>query len=121
MGEAIHVSHSERVALIRAARKALDDVGLSHTPIISGAGAGSTRETIQLTIEAADGGADYVIVIASGYFAGALSRKALKDFWTEVSEKSPIPVMIYNCALPLFNFGADSNDTPKRSWCQRRD
>jgi L-threo-3-deoxy-hexylosonate aldolase len=98
MGEAIHLSHSERVKLIHAGRKALDNAGLSHVPIIAGTGAGSTRETIELTNEAAAAGADYAIAIASGYFAGALAgnRAALKAFFVEVSEKSPIPVMIYN-------------------------
>lgn len=97
MGEAIHLSHAERVRLIHAARKALDNAGFSHVPIIVGTGAGSTRETIDLTNEAAAAGADYAIVIASGYFAGALTIPALKAFFVEVSQKSPIPVIIYNC------------------------
>ncbi|KAF9075210.1 dihydrodipicolinate synthetase [Rhodocollybia butyracea] len=98
MGEALHLSHAERATLIRAARKTLDGAGLTHVPIIAGTGAGSTRETIELCREAADAGADYSIVIASGYFAGVLAgnKAALKAFWTEVAEKSPIPVMIYN-------------------------
>jgi len=98
MGEAIHLSHSERVTLIQAARNALDDAGYADVPLIVGTGAGSTRETIELTNAAAAAGADYAIVIASGYFAGALSasRTALKDFFVEISETSPIPVMIYN-------------------------
>ena len=55
---------------------------------------------------AAEAGADYVIVICSGYFAGALAgnRKALKAFWSEVSEKSPIPVIIYNCDSVLYYY-----------------
>ncbi|KAM5535171.1 hypothetical protein V8D89_011107 [Ganoderma adspersum] len=98
MGEAHHLSHDERATLIKVTRKALDDAGYTDVPIIAGTGAGSTRETIQLSKEAAAAGADYAIVIASGYFAGALAnnRKALKAFWSEVSEKSPIPVIIYN-------------------------
>lgn len=104
MGEAIHLSHSERVALIQTARAALDEAGLAQFPIIAGTGSGSTRETIELTKEAAAAGADYAIVIASGYFAGVLSgnRKALKAFWAEVSEKSPIPIIVYNCTFALF-------------------
>lgn len=104
MGEAIHLSHSERVKLIHAGRKALDNAGLNYVPVIAGTGAGSTRETIELTNEAAAAGADYAIVIASGYFAGVLAnnRAALKAFWVEVAEKSPIPVMIYNCASDFF-------------------
>ncbi|KAG7092555.1 hypothetical protein E1B28_008904 [Marasmius oreades] len=98
MGEAHHLSHSERVALITTARKALDSKGFFDVPLIVGTGAGSTRETLKLTVEAANVGADFAIVIASGYFAGAIAgnKQALKSFWKEVSEKSPIPVMIYN-------------------------
>jgi len=98
MGEATHLSHSERTTLIKAARKALDNAGLTHVPIIAGTGAGSTRETNELTREAAEAGADYAIVIASGYFFGVLAgnKGALKAFWKEIAEKSPIPVMLYN-------------------------
>ena len=97
MGEAIHLSHAERKTLIQTARKTLDDAGFTDVPIVAGTGAGSLRETIELSHEAAEAGADYAIVIASGYFAGALTRKALKAFFTEVAEKSPIPVIVYNC------------------------
>lgn len=112
MGEATHLSHSERVQLIQSARKVLDDAALTHVPIIAGAGAGSTRESVELAKEAASAGADYAIVIASGYFAGVLAgnKAALKAFFLEVAEKSPIPVLIYNCAflpllpIPSFNY-----------------
>jgi len=99
MGEAHHLSHEERSTLIRSARHALDTAqpSLSHIPIIAGTGTGSTRETIQLSAEAAQAGADVAIVIASGYFAAAIDQKALKAFFAEVADKSPIPVMIYNC------------------------
>ena len=99
MGEGLHLSHSDRIALIKATREALDDAGFPDMPIVSGTGAGSTRETIQLCKEAADAGADYVIVITSGYFAGVLTnhRAAIKAFYAEVAEKSPLPVIIYNC------------------------
>ena len=99
LSEAIHLSHAERSTLIKTARKALDNAGLDAIPIISGIGAGSTRECIEFAIEAADAGADCAISICSGYFAGVLAadKKALKAFWTDISQKSPIPVMMYNC------------------------
>lgn len=99
MGEAIHLSHNERVTLIEAARKVLDGAGFTEVPVIAGTGSGSTRETVQLCHEAAVAGADYAIVITSGYYAGAIAhnKKALKDFFTEVAAKSPIPVILYNC------------------------
>ncbi|KAJ7285755.1 hypothetical protein C8J57DRAFT_1285710 [Mycena rebaudengoi] len=98
MGEAIHLSHDERLTLIRSARKALDVAGFADVPTIAGTGAASTRETIELTAAAAAAGADYAIVIASGYFAGVLAGNpgALKAYFKEVAEKSPIPVILYN-------------------------
>ncbi|KIJ41198.1 hypothetical protein M422DRAFT_209315 [Sphaerobolus stellatus SS14] len=98
MGEAHHLSHDERKLLIRTARHALDtaEPSLSHVPIIAGTGGGSTRETILLSKEAAEAGADVAIVICSGYYAGALDKKALTAFFTEVADKSPIPVLVYN-------------------------
>jgi 4-hydroxy-2-oxoglutarate aldolase len=101
MGEALHLSHAERVRLIHAARKALDNAGYTEMPTIVGTGAGSLRETLELTQDAATAGADYAIVIASGYFAGALNRTALKAFFLEVAQRSPIPVIIYNCKLNI--------------------
>lgn len=97
MGEASHLSHAERKTLIQTARKTLDDGGFTNIPIIAGTGAGSTRETIELSRAAAEAGADYVIVITSGYFAGALTRKALKAHFVKVASESPLPVIIYNC------------------------
>lgn len=97
MGEAHHLEPQERIQLIKAARQVLDENNLSHVPIIAGTGAGSTRQTIALTRQAAEAGATYSIVIASGYYAGALDYPALKAFFVEVADNSPIPVMIYNC------------------------
>lgn len=102
MGEAHHLSDSERVELIHAARAALDGANKTTVPIVVGTGVGSTRETIRLTKEAAAAGADYSIVIPSGYFAGAFDRAALKGFFRDVAEASPIPVMVYNCKQLTF-------------------
>jgi dihydrodipicolinate synthase/N-acetylneuraminate lyase len=96
MGEAHHLTNEERTSLIVESRKALDAAGLNEVPIIAGTGVGSTRGTIQLCHEAAQAGADYAIVIPSGYYAGALSKQALKKYFLDVQEKSPIPVMVYN-------------------------
>jgi len=111
MGEGHHLTHDERTALIKATRQALDDAGFVHMPIIAGTGTGSTRETVQLCREAAQAGADATIVIASGYFAGVLAgnKEALKEYWTEVASKSPIPVMVYN--YPGASAGIDLDST----------
>ena len=42
-----------------------------------------------------------MLVIVGGYFAGALAtnKAALKAHYAEVAEKSPLPVLLYNCEL----------------------
>ena len=99
MGEGLHLAHGERAKLVRAVREALDTGGFDNFPIIVGAGGGSTRETLAFCAETANAGADAVIVITPGYFAGVLAnhRRALKSFFVEVAEKSALPVLIYNC------------------------
>ncbi|KAG8884661.1 hypothetical protein FRB97_003717 [Tulasnella sp. 331] len=96
MGEAHHLEPEERVALVKAARQILDDNGFETEPIVCGTGVGSARQTIAITKQAAEAGADYAIVITSGYFAGLLDYPAIKAFFLEVAEASPIPIMIYN-------------------------
>ncbi|KAJ6498947.1 dihydrodipicolinate synthase [Mycena sanguinolenta] len=97
-GEASHLSDTERAAVIRATREALDSNGFTQIPILAGTGTGSAKETIRLTIEARDAGADYVIVIAPGYFSFAVGRDlpTLHKFFIQVLDASPLPVMIYN-------------------------
>merc|ERR1711939_687329 len=80
-GEASHLSDSERTAAI-----------------LVGTGTGSAKETIKLCKEAKVAGADYAIVIFPGYFAFAMGKNkaALKRFFVDVLDQSPIPIMIYN-------------------------
>ncbi|KAG7095586.1 hypothetical protein E1B28_006317 [Marasmius oreades] len=99
MGEAVHLTHDERANLVRATREALDSVGLLDLPIIAGAGASSTRETIAFAKEAAEAGADQVIVIPPGYYVGSLkedSHAAVKQYFIDVAAASPVPVLMYN-------------------------
>ncbi|KZV63512.1 putative dihydrodipicolinate synthase [Peniophora sp. CONT] len=111
MGEAVHLDHEERAALIRTARRALDDAGLQQVPILAGAGQASTRETIKLAKEAAAAGADHVIVVPGGYYAGALKSDSstLKQFYVDVAAASPIPVMLYNFPAVAGGIDMDSD------------
>jgi dihydrodipicolinate synthase/N-acetylneuraminate lyase len=97
-GEAAHLTNQERIDLVRIARETLDANDLLSVPLLVGTGVGSARETIALTKSVTAVGADAAIVIAPGYFAFAIGkdRNALKGFFYEVFDQSPIPVMIYN-------------------------
>lgn len=111
-GEAPHLTPAERADLIKTTRRALHDPSVpdgASIPIVAGVGAPSTRETIALAKEAAEAGADFVMVIPPGYYAGALKgeggRAALRDYFCDVAEASPVPVVLYN--FPGVSSGID--------------
>jgi dihydrodipicolinate synthase/N-acetylneuraminate lyase len=85
---------SERIQVIKALREAMDEINLQQTPIVAGVGATSTRETIQLAQDAAAAGADFVLVVPPGYFAGVLKGNptAMRNFFVDVAASSPLPV-----------------------------
>lgn len=92
------MSNAERASIVKASRKALDENNFSHVPLLVGTGGGSAHQTIKLTQEAKEAGADYAIVIIPGYFSFAMGkdREAIRSFFKEVLDKSVLPVMIYN-------------------------
>ncbi|KAL1918183.1 uncharacterized protein VTP21DRAFT_3449 [Calcarisporiella thermophila] len=103
-GEAVHLSHDERRLLIRTAKKILGSYPRPLT-LIAGCGAASTRETLQLCKEAAEEGADFVLVLPPSYFKGRMTAKALERHYQVVADSSPVPVIIYN--MPAATAGLD--------------
>lgn len=97
-GEAVHLTDAERAAVITATRAALDDAGFRTMPVIVGAGAQSTRQTIALCRQAAECGGDAVLVLPPGYYQGlfAASEETVLGFFREVAAASPLPVLVYN-------------------------
>jgi dihydrodipicolinate synthase/N-acetylneuraminate lyase len=97
-GEAVHLTHAERQLVTATTRKALNEAGFSHMPIIVGCGSQSTRETIQLCREAYEAGGDYALVLPPSYYASlfAPASETIISFFTAVADASPIPLIIYN-------------------------
>ncbi|KAI1370858.1 hypothetical protein F4677DRAFT_457524 [Hypoxylon crocopeplum] len=106
-GEAPHLLHSERQQVISAARSILKEQGRDDAAIIAGCGAPSTRETIQLCLEAKEAGADYALVLSPSYWPQAMGQPVIKKFFTDVANASPIPILIYN--FPGVTSGIDIN------------
>ena len=65
-------------------------------PVIVGCGAQSTRECIELCKEAAAAGGDYALVLPPAYYQGLFSKDTVKEFFQDVADASPIPILIYN-------------------------
>lgn len=67
-----------------------------HFLLVVGTGGQSTRETISLTQAAAKAGADCALVITPGFFKDYMTSDALVQYYTQVADASPIPLIIYN-------------------------
>ena len=65
-------------------------------PVIAGTGAESTAETIRLNEQAAEAGADAVLIVTPNYYKGEMNDQVLARFFTDVADASPLPVILYN-------------------------
>lgn len=95
-GEAVHLDRAERKLIASVTRKALDAAGFDKLPVIVGTGAQSTRETILFSKDAAEAGADYVIALPPSYYKGQDTSASRLQYFKDVADASPIPVLIYN-------------------------
>ncbi|KAG9249960.1 dihydrodipicolinate synthetase [Emericellopsis atlantica] len=97
-GEAVHLTHAERYTVTATTRRALNENGFSHLPIIVGCGSQSTKETIEYCREAYEAGGDYALVLPPSYYAGlfAPACETIIEYFHTVADSSPIPLLIYN-------------------------
>jgi 4-hydroxy-2-oxoglutarate aldolase len=95
-GESVYLEHSEKLKLIEAARKRVPQ----SMTLLAGTGVESTQATIQLSKEAADRGADAVLVKNPFYFKSHMTFDVYMAHYSAVADASPIPVIIYN--VPIF-------------------
>lgn len=91
-GEYVMLSEREKILVMEAARSVIPPDRL----MIVGTGGQSTLETVNLTIKAAEIGADAALVITPSYYKNQMTPEALITHYHTVAENSPIPVLIYN-------------------------
>lgn len=56
----------------------------------------SAKATIEFTKKAADKGIEFASVLCPHYYPKKMSEDALKKFFTEVADHSPVPILLYN-------------------------
>ncbi len=91
-GEAVYLDEAERKEVLENARKIIP----KNKVMIAGTGGEATRTVIKRTKEAAQIGADYVLLVAPHYFKGLMSEEVLYEHYKTVADNSPIPVLLYN-------------------------
>ncbi|KAF3069863.1 putative 4-hydroxy-2-oxoglutarate aldolase, mitochondrial [Daldinia childiae] len=90
--ETFLLTREERKTLLETARKAC---GPSY-PIMAGCGGHSTRQVLEFITDAAEAGANYVLVLPPAYFGKATTPAVIDNFYAEIATKSPLPVVVYN-------------------------
>ncbi|KAL8708774.1 MAG: hypothetical protein Q9220_006416 [cf. Caloplaca sp. 1 TL-2023] len=108
-GEAVHLTHLERKLVTKTTRTALDNAGFQALPIIVGCGSQSTRETIELCREAMTSGGDHALVLPPSYYKAMYRPESLVEFFEEVADASPIPILIYNYPGAVAGIDMDSD------------
>ena len=91
-GEAILLSDQERRDVLKAARGAV----APNKVLIAGTGIESATETLKLTEYAAELGYDVAMVRTPHYYKKQMAPANLLAFYRTVSDRSPLPVIIYN-------------------------
>jgi 2-keto-3-deoxy-L-rhamnonate aldolase len=75
-------------------RKELDAKGFKDYPLLAGTATQSIGETLQHLQESKDAGAQWGLVLAPGYFAGAVSQDGIAKWFEVVADKSPMPILV---------------------------
>lgn len=90
--EAFLLTPEERRALISNARHAIGPL----FPLMAGVSGYSTKQVLENIKEAVEAGADYGLLLPAAYFGKATTPAVIERFYTDVAEKSDLPIIIYN-------------------------
>jgi len=91
-GEYKSLSVAERIEVL----KIVADHRSPDKVLMAGTGMESTKETIDVTLKAAEIGADMVSLLMPHFFAKRMDDDVLTDYVLDVAEASPVPVVLYN-------------------------
>lgn len=93
-GETPYITENDKLRLIERTV----NTATTEKLIVVGTGLESTKGTIELTNKAAKIGADCALILTPNYYGDQMGDKAQIAFFTEVADKSTIPILIYNVA-----------------------
>jgi 4-hydroxy-2-oxoglutarate aldolase len=93
-GESAFLTREEKLQIVSVVREQTKKI------LITGTGSDSTRETISITNQAAENGADYALIITPSFFKTEMKHHTFLNYYTNVAESVMIPIIIYN--VPKF-------------------
>ena len=89
-GESPTLTHEEKLNLFKTVKEAIGD----RASLIAGTGFNNTRDTLKLTKEAEEIGADAALVVCPYY--NKPPQEALYQHFKTVAESTKLPVIVYN-------------------------
>lgn len=87
---------AEKGKLVKKAREIANAQGKTNFPITLGILAGCTRDILAQIDEGHKNGADFALVLVPAVFHWSMTSKAVVEFFQEVGDRSPLPIVIYN-------------------------
>lgn len=108
-GESATLTLDEKGQLVRRTREIAKAHGRDNIPITMGCLAGCTRDIIDQIMTSYHNGADFALVLVPAVFHWAMHQKAIVDFFQEVADRSPLPIVIYNFPGILSGLDVDSD------------
>ena len=91
-GEFVYLSMEEKLKVIRFVKENFN----KDKRIIAGVSCESTKETIELCKKTAEIGVDAVLILPPHYYKGAMKEDVLYQYFIDIADESPLPVMLYN-------------------------
>ncbi len=95
-GESVFLTRDEKLKLVEAVKKNITDDKL----LIAGTGSDSIKDTISLSNDAANLGADYALILTPSFYKSEMKPAAYIKYFSAVADQTKVPVIIYN--VPKF-------------------
>lgn len=108
-GEAVHLSAAEKSQVTQTTRRALDEAGYAHIPVIAGTSEQSVVLAVQSCRAAKEAGADYCLMLPPSYYRAQSSEAMIEEFFVAVAKDSPIPIILYNYPGAVSGVDLDSD------------
>lgn len=99
---------TEKGLLVKKARELANAQGKTDFPITLGILAGCTRDILAQIEEGHKNGADFALVLVPAVFHWSMTSDAVVEFFQEVGDRSPLPIVIYNFPNLLSGIDVDS-------------
>jgi 4-hydroxy-2-oxoglutarate aldolase len=95
-GESVFLTRAEKLKLVEEVRKNISAEKL----LIAGTGSDSIKESISLSNDSAERGADYVLILTPSFYKSEMKPAAYLKYFNTVADNIKVPLIIYN--VPKF-------------------